>query len=100
MGLVFGRFENTGYKNAHSQNTVTAEYLCKACRKNTCFLLMRTTVRLSFFQSDISSTLDYYDFLLASSTLSLKKKEIITYCLPYIPTAHVCYSILESYVYF
>lgn len=48
----------------------------------------------------ISSTLDYYDFLLASSTLSLKKKEIITYCLPYIPTAHVCYSILESYVYF
>lgn len=61
---------------------------------------MRTTVRLSFFQSDISSTLDYYDFLLASSTLSLKKKEIITYCLPCIPTAHVCYSILESYVYF
>lgn len=44
--LVYDRFENTGYKNIHSQNTATVEYLCKAYRKNMCFLFMRTILMI------------------------------------------------------
>lgn len=74
IGLVYDRFENTGYKNIHSQNTVTIEYLCKAYWKNMVFSLWELCDTFFFPEKNISSILDYYDFLLTSSTLPLKQK--------------------------